>query len=107
MKNWYNKQSKDLINAILALKKSNEAKCFLRDLLTEKEIIEFSKRWQVAKMLYKKISYSQIEKETGMSSTTIARIFKWLNKGMKGYKIILKKSHSHHHNSSSLGKSLR
>jgi TrpR-related protein YerC/YecD len=51
---------------------------FLRDLLSEKEIIEFSKRFEVANMLYEKISYSKIEEKTGMSSTTIARVSKYL-----------------------------
>ncbi len=52
---------------------------FLRDLLTEKEILEFSRRFEVAKMLEKNMSYSVIEEKTGMSSTTIARISKFLN----------------------------
>jgi TrpR-related protein YerC/YecD len=47
---------------------------FLRDLLSEKEILEFSRRFEVAKMLQNKVSYTDIEKKTGMSSTTIARI---------------------------------
>ena len=33
----------------------------------------------------------KIEKETGMSSTTIARINKWLTNGMGGYRLILKR----------------
>jgi len=73
----------------LALKDLKEAKMFLRDLLTEPEIIEFANRWQAAKMLDKKISYSKIEKETGLSSTTIARISKWLNLGSGGYKLMI------------------
>jgi TrpR-related protein YerC/YecD len=51
---------------------------FLRDLLSEKEIIEFSKRFEVAKMLNEKKSYKEIEDKTKMSSTTIARVSKFL-----------------------------
>jgi TrpR-related protein YerC/YecD len=51
---------------------------FLRDLLSEKEIIEFSKRFEVAKMLDEKKSYKEIEEKTCMSSTTIARVSKFL-----------------------------
>ena len=40
-------------------------------------------------MLDKKVPYEEIEKETGMSSTTIARIQKWLVNGMGGYRLIL------------------
>lgn len=95
MTNWYNKETKDLFESILKLKNAGETKKFFRDLLTQEEIIEFGKRWQVAKMLSKKIPYEKIEKETGLSSRTIARISKWLNKGMGGYKLMLKKSNHH------------
>ena len=82
--NWYNQKTKNLFTALLALKNQKEAKQFLRDLLTESEITEFSNRWQAAQMLDANISYTQIVKSTGLSSTTIARISKWLNKGMSG-----------------------
>lgn len=94
----------DLYKAILALDSVDETRRFIRDLLTEPEILEFANRWKVARMLSNNISYTQIEKETGMSSTTIARISKWLNKGMGGYKSVIKKigrKNHHHHGSKS------
>lgn len=100
MAKWDNKKTEELFKAILALRTVDEAKRFFRDLLTAKEIIEFANRWRVAQMLDKKVSYSQIEKETRMSSTTIARISKWLKKGMGGYKLMLNKLNAHHHTSS-------
>ena len=96
MPKWDNEKSNDLFKAILALDNLKEAKKFFRDLLTEAEIIEFSNRWQAAQMLDQKIPYTEIEKKTGLSSATIARISKWLNKGMGGYRLMLKKL-SHHH----------
>ncbi len=97
-----NHKTKDLYQAILSLKTEKECQKFLRDLLTEPEIKEFANRWKVAQMLDQKIRYETIEKETGMSSTTIARISKWLNDGMGGYKFMLKriknksnKNHAH------------
>ncbi len=80
-----------LYKAILALKTEDECKRFLRDLLTEAEIKEFANRWKVAQMLDKKIPYEEIVKETGMSSTTIARVSKWLTDGMGGYKLALRR----------------
>lgn len=80
---------KALYRAILALKTEDECKRFLRDLLTEKEIKEFTNRWKVAQMLDQKIPYEEIEKTTGMSSTTIARVNKWLTNGKGGYKLVL------------------
>ena len=80
-----------LFEAVLLLKNRTEVKAFLRDLLTEKEILEFSNRWRVARLLNKGISYIEIERQIGMSSTTIARVHKWLKKGMGGYRLMLKR----------------
>jgi TrpR-related protein YerC/YecD len=96
MKNKLNNDIKSLYEAILVLKTEDECRKFFRDLLTEAEIKEFSNRWKVARMLNKKVPYEIIEKETGMSSTTIARISKWLNKGMDGYKLILFRLNNNH-----------
>lgn len=93
------------MGAILVLKNRGEAKRFFRDLLTEKELIEFGNRWKAARMLEKNIKYTEIEKETGLSSTTVARVSKWLNNGKNGYKLILKRLN--HYNLSSIGKGLR
>lgn len=91
-----------LYDALLLLENSEEAKKFLRDLLTEAEIKEFANRWKVARMLDQKIPYEIITKETGMSSTTVARISKWLTQGKGGYKLMLKKINNqinaNHHN---------
>jgi len=102
--NWKNKENTQLLKAILSLKTSDEAKRFLRDLMTEKEIIEFSKRFQTAKMLTAKTPYSVIEQKTGLSSTTVARVSKWLNGKEGGYKTII--SRLHHHNSIQTGRGL-
>ena len=88
---WINKDTDELFNAILKLENLDEARRFFRDLLTEKEIIEFGQRWKVARLLAEGKRYTEIEKETGMSSKTIARIQKWLTKGMGGYKLMIKK----------------
>ena len=85
------KDTKALYKAILALDSEDECKKFLRDLLTEAEIKEFTNRWKVARMLDKKVPYEKIAKETGMSSTTIARVSKWLINGKGGYRLILKR----------------
>lgn len=84
-------KTKALYKAILLLKNADECRRFFRDLLTEAEIKEFANRWKVAQMLNKKVSYEEIEKETGMSSTTVARVQKWLTKGKGGYRLMLKR----------------
>ncbi len=93
--NWENKEKIKLINAILAIETVDEARRFLRDLMTESEIQEFSKRLQTAELLSNNIPYSTIEEKTGLSSTTIARVSKWLNGRQGGYKNIINKLHHH------------
>lgn len=105
MTKWDNPTTKDLFRATLRLKNLNEAKRFYRDLLTETEIIELGKRWQAAKMLNENIPYSEIEKVTGLSSRTVARVAKWLNQGKGGYKLMLERL-NHHYNYSPSGRGL-
>lgn len=84
-----NSKTEELSKAIALLKTSAEVKLFLRDLLTETEINEFSNRWLAARLLSKNISYTRIQKQTGLSSATIARISKWLNGKLGGYRLII------------------
>lgn len=104
--NLNSKKTSALVNAVLALKNKNEAGRFLRDLLTEAEIVEFSNRWQAAQMLNNKVSYTKIRGQTGLSSTTIARISSWLQNGRGGYKLMLNRLAAHHHTSFSSKKGL-
>ena len=96
-----NPNIESLFSSILLLKNLDEAKNFFRDLLTEAEIVEFSKRWQAAQLLNDGVSYSQIEKTTGLSSTTVARVSKYLKGKNKGYRSVLERvqkglHHAHH-----------
>lgn len=99
------KNNLEEISSILAqMKDAEETYSFLRDLLSPSEIAELFRRFKVAKMLEKQISYKNIESETKMSSTTIARIGKFLKWNNKGYKnaILISKSitdkhHTAHH----------
>ena len=97
MKKWDNQKTEDLIDVILALESKKEAKLFLRDLLTETELLELGNRWKAAQMLFDKAIYTEIIKETGLSSTTIARISKCIREGMGGYDLMLKKLSKNHH----------
>ncbi len=97
---WTIEENKNLIEALLSISSREQMKRFLRDLMTEGEIIEFAKRFQTASMLSAKIPYSIIENETGFSSTTVARVSKWLSRGTGGYKEIISKLGEHHHGTS-------
>ena len=106
-KKWDNRNTQALVRALFALKNPDQAKRFLRDLLTEAELIEFGNRWQAARMLDRGVSYTAIAEATGLSSRTIARIKRWLTNGMGGYRLMLKNLGRHHANSFPAGSGLR
>jgi TrpR-related protein YerC/YecD len=85
------KDIEELYSVILKLESLPECKKFFRDLLTEKEIDDITERWKIAKMLIRGVPYSQIESELGISSTTIARVHKWVKRGKGGYLIMMKR----------------
>ena len=86
---WNTQENKQLVEAILALKTAEEARLFLRDLMTEAEIKEFANRLEAASLLSKDAQYATIIDRTGLSSATIARIAKWLKGSLGGYRLVL------------------
>ena len=103
--NWETKENRQLIEAFLTLKNKDEARRFIRDLMTEQEIKEFASRLEAARLLTQDTQYGAIIERTGLSSTTIARISKWLKGSLGGYRIILNRLH-HTHFPKSVGKGL-
>lgn len=85
------KKAKELFEAILKLKNLDEATKFFRDLLTIGEVKEFANRWQAARLLSQGLSYAEVAKKLEMSTTTVARVAHWLNHGLGGYRLILKR----------------
>lgn len=85
------KSVKDLFGAIASLETPAQCKNFLRDLCTLAEIEAMAERLSVARLLDKNISYREIGKKTGASTTTVTRIAHWLHHGMGGYKLVLKR----------------
>jgi TrpR-related protein YerC/YecD len=81
--------------SFLQLKTEDEVKRYLRDLLTIPEINEFAERLYVADMLKSGNTYENIARKTSMSSTTIARVSKWLKNGRDGYSLVLNRLHHH------------
>jgi TrpR-related protein YerC/YecD len=85
------KNIQNLLSAFIEVEGLDEIKEFLNDLCSVDELKEFANRWLVAKLLSNKVPYIQITEQTGMSSTTIARISKCLNRENSGYRTILNK----------------
>jgi len=101
--NWKTKENKQLITAILAIGNAEEAQRFLRDLMTEKEILEFANRLEAASLLRRDMQYNFITERTGLSSKTIARISRYFKGALGGYRLILNRIH---HNNPKLRKGL-
>ena len=78
-----------LCQAFLLLDDKTEVKGFLRDLLTEPELVELGNRFYAARMLAQGVHYTAIAEDTGLSSRTIARVQHWRKEGMGGYRMVL------------------
>ena len=77
-----------LLEAMLLASDQEEMYSLLQDLLTQNEILEFAQRLDIARRLWNKESYKKIEEETWVSSTTIARVAKFLKGKHGGYRKI-------------------
>ncbi len=80
-----------LFSAILSLKTREECYNFFEDALTEKEILDIAQRLKAARMLAAGSSYTAVSAETGMSTATISRVSKALDKGAGGYTLVLQR----------------
>lgn len=75
----------DLYRALLALRDSDEAERFFRDLCTPAELQALVDRWRVVGLLRQGLTYRQINEQTGISVTTIGRVARFLVDGNGGY----------------------
>ncbi len=74
-----------MLRTFAALDDPDDIFALLMDMCTIREISEMSQRLQVAHLLAKKVPYTEIQKQTGVSTTTISRVSKCLNYGAGGY----------------------
>lgn len=93
---WQNESAQQLVTALLALDDRASLQSFLRDVMTEKEIIEISARLEAAKMLSQGNTYAEIVAKTKLSTRTVARISDWLKSGYNGYEAALQAIHHDH-----------
>lgn len=93
---WQTAQTRQLARVASQITSEQAMQQFLRDVLTEKEIIEISSRLEAAKMLSEGKKYLEIIEKTKLSSRTVARISDWLQNGEGGYKTALNIITIHH-----------
>ncbi|WP_371398087.1 YerC/YecD family TrpR-related protein [Fretibacter rubidus] len=82
---------KDLASALASLDTANDMERFLIDLCTPAELRALSERWHVARLLDSTdASYRDINAQTGVSTTTIGRVARFLkDEPHQGYRIVL------------------
>jgi TrpR-related protein YerC/YecD len=93
---WETASARQFAEAVSAISDVQTMQNFLRDVMTEKEIIEISSRLEAAKMLRQGKKYTEIVEKTKLSSRTVARISDWMQNGCGGYEAALKIVNTHH-----------
>lgn len=78
-------------DAILSLEDKEQCYDFFEDVCTINEILSFSQRFEVAKMLREGKTYMEIAQLTGASTATISRVNRSLNYGNDSYDRIFEK----------------
>ncbi len=84
-----------LAKALTALRSAEEVAHFLKDLLSESEVLMLARRLQVAERLIDGRTYQQIRSEIKVSFGTIARVQIWLEIYGEGYRTVAKRIAKH------------
>ena len=79
-----------LCKAIAACKTEDEIADLLRDIGSLSELQAWSERLEVAKQLSRGLSYREVSKNTGASTTTVTRVARFLKDGEGGFQKYLK-----------------
>ena len=80
-----------LAKAFLALENEEDCYSLFEDLFTIREVQDLAQRLEVAQLLSRKATYTEIVEKTGVSTATIGRVNRALNYGAGGYQLVLKK----------------
>ena len=78
-----------MFEAILQLRSVEECYAFFEDICTIRELKDISQRLEVAELLDQGLSYQEVARRTGVSSTTICRVKRCLDYGSGGYQIVI------------------
>ena len=86
---------KALCSAMLECKTEEDLMNFLRDIGTLSELQAWSERLEVAKLLAAGMSYREVAKKTGASTTTVTRVARFIENGPGGYRKLFNVSRHH------------
>ncbi|PIR96349.1 MAG: hypothetical protein COT92_01555 [Candidatus Doudnabacteria bacterium CG10_big_fil_rev_8_21_14_0_10_42_18] len=82
----------DFAKALGAIHNAVEAASFIKDLLSEAEVIMLARRLQIARLLERGCTYEEIQKTMKVSNTTITKVQTWLDLYGEGYRTVLKRT---------------
>jgi TrpR-related protein YerC/YecD len=94
---WQSPAPRQLVDVLVSIDSAPLMRSFLRDVMSEKEIVEISSRLEAARMLESGSTYNEIVAQTKLSSRTIARISDWMKNGCGGYAAVLDLINHHNH----------
>lgn len=80
-----------LARAFLSIESEEDCYRLFEDLFTIREVQDLAQRLEVAQMLNRKATYTEIVEKTGVSTATIGRVNRALNYGAGGYQRVLEK----------------
>lgn len=85
------KRRRELAEGLSSVNSVAEMERFLVDLCTPAELRALAERWHVARLLdTTQLSYREINAQTGVSTTTIGRVARFLNEEPhQGYRAVL------------------
>jgi len=95
------------IDALTSLKSKKEMAEFLKDLLSEQEVIMFARRLQIAELLQEGLTYDDIREEMKVGHTTVAKVQTWLKLYGDGYRTVIKRIDKNKDNVGNTGLSWR
>lgn len=79
----------ELVRCLSVIDNADDMRRFLTDLCTVAELDAMGQRLQVAALVDEGVSYQEISKLTGASTSTVTRVAHWLRYGEGGYRVVL------------------
>jgi TrpR-related protein YerC/YecD len=80
------------VQSLIVIRNSVEAANFVKDLLSESEVLMLARRLQIADLLIQGLTYEQIRKVMKVGDGTIARVQTWLKLYGEGYRTVIERT---------------
>lgn len=78
-----------LTEMLAGIASPGEAAHMLADLCTPGEVAALEERWRVAQLLDRGLTYREVAREAGASTTTVVRVARCVKAGAGGYRAAL------------------